>query len=131
MADAISATSSATSANTLGQQDFMKLLLAQLTEQNPLKPMDNTEFVAQMAQFSALAQAQESSQRLGQLLTQQAQTQSIGMLSKFVTFSSGSGSQTGQVKSVSFDGETPSLSIEVSGQTFNGITLDLVTSIRN
>ena len=39
----------------LGQQDFLTLLTAQLKNQDPLKPMDNTEFLGQMAQFSTVS----------------------------------------------------------------------------
>ena len=40
---------------TLGQNDFLKLLTAQLKNQDPFAPVDNTQMVAQMAQFSSLA----------------------------------------------------------------------------
>jgi len=42
--------------SSLGKNDFMKLLLAQMQHQDPLNPADNTEFVAQLAQFSSLEQ---------------------------------------------------------------------------
>lgn len=40
--------------NELGKNDFLKLLVAQMNNQNPLEPQDNTEFVAQLAQFSSV-----------------------------------------------------------------------------
>lgn len=40
----------------LGQDAFMKILVAQLRNQNPLEPMNDTDFIAQMAQFSSLEQ---------------------------------------------------------------------------
>ncbi|EQB17852.1 flagellar hook assembly protein FlgD [Novosphingobium lindaniclasticum] len=51
-----SATSSGkTSLGDLDQGDFLKLMLAQMKQQDPFSPMDQTEMLAQMAQFSALA----------------------------------------------------------------------------
>lgn len=45
---------SANAASSMGMQDFLQLLVAQLSNQNVMDPMDNTDFVAQMAQFSML-----------------------------------------------------------------------------
>ncbi len=40
--------------NTLGQEDFLKLMTTQLQNQDPFAPMDNGDFIAQMAQFSTV-----------------------------------------------------------------------------
>jgi flagellar basal-body rod modification protein FlgD len=48
--------STASTTKTIGKDEFMKLLLAQLKNQNPLNPMDGTDFAAQLAQFSSLEQ---------------------------------------------------------------------------
>ena len=48
-------TSTAASASTLNQNDFLKLMTAQMQNQDPFNPVDNTQMVAQMAQFSSLA----------------------------------------------------------------------------
>jgi len=52
----------ATQQNTIDQEDFIKLFLSQLQFQDPLEPVDNREFLAQLAQFSNLEQTRRTSQ---------------------------------------------------------------------
>ncbi|UVO51238.1 flagellar hook assembly protein FlgD [Sphingomonas sp. SUN019] len=54
----------ASGADTLGQSDFLKLMTAQLKNQDPFEPVDNTQMVAQMAQFSQLSGITEMSTTL-------------------------------------------------------------------
>jgi flagellar basal-body rod modification protein FlgD len=63
------------SKDTLGKDEFLKLLTAQLQQQDPTQPMDNTEFVAQLAQFSSLEQMSNVNDTLTKMLT--AQTTSL------------------------------------------------------
>lgn len=57
--------------NTLGKDTFMRLLLAQLQNQDPLNPMDATEFSAQLAQFSSLEQMYNMNESLQTLIASQ------------------------------------------------------------
>lgn len=61
-----SSNSATTPTSALGKDQFLKLLIAQLEFQDPLDPMDNTEYVAQMAQFSSLEQLQNMNDSLMQ-----------------------------------------------------------------
>src|SRR3954454_20115419 len=77
MVDAISSslgagalTKAAGGDNSLGQEAFLKLLVAQLKNQDPLNPQQNYEFVAQLAQFSSLEQSVGINTRLDQLAQQ-------------------------------------------------------------
>jgi flagellar basal-body rod modification protein FlgD len=65
------ALTNASTSNAMGKDAFMKLLVAQISHQNPLKPMDDTAFVAQLAQFSALEQTMGINKRLDDLATRQ------------------------------------------------------------
>ncbi len=56
-----------TSGTTLGQADFLKLMTAQMQNQDPFNPVDNTQMVAQMAQFSSLAGITDMSTTLKQI----------------------------------------------------------------
>jgi flagellar basal-body rod modification protein FlgD len=59
----------------MGKDDFLKLLTVQLQYQDPLNPMDNTQFIAQMAQFSSLEQLQNMNDSLESNLTGQTELQ--------------------------------------------------------
>lgn len=54
----------ASNAFGLGFEDLLKIILTQLTYQDPLKPIENFEFVSQLAQFSQIQQTQTMSDRL-------------------------------------------------------------------
>ncbi len=66
-----------TGKEVLGKDDFMKLLIAQLQNQDPTNPMKDTEFIAQMAQFSALEQTMNLSKSFEKFADAQNQSQMI------------------------------------------------------
>src|SRR6185295_9402264 len=75
----------------LGFEDLLRIVLTQLTYQDPLKPMDNFEFVSQLAQFSQIQQTQTMSDRVLGLLQAQATNQATSVLGHFVDIPSSSG----------------------------------------
>jgi flagellar basal-body rod modification protein FlgD len=81
--DSVTPVNTATN-NHINQQDFLRILLTQLNAQDPLKPMDNGAFVAQLAQFSQLESAQQTTASLNQLVALQTATQSVALLGKSV-----------------------------------------------
>src|ERR1700722_9782617 len=124
-----SSSSSATPQNVgISQTQFLQLLLTQLQYQDPLKPVDNTEFVAQLAQFSALQINQSISDEMNTSLTIGASQQAIGLLGKKVT----TGSATGTVSAVTITSTGDAqLSVTTTGSsgTLSNIELSNVTQV--
>lgn len=71
--------------NSLGEDAFMKLLLAQLQNQDPLQPMKDQEFVAQLAQFNSLNQLTQLNKNLESFMTSQMMGQGSSLIGKTVT----------------------------------------------
>jgi len=63
-------TSAQTSSSAMGKDAFLKLLIAQMSHQDPLQPMDGTQFVTQLAQFTAVEQSAAQSQKLDAISAQ-------------------------------------------------------------
>jgi flagellar basal-body rod modification protein FlgD len=120
------------SANGLGVQDFLKILLTQLTYQDPLKPMDNQEFMAQMAQFTTLEQTQQMNDKLDKVLSAQSLTQSVGLLGRTVDATTTTGSTTsGAVSAVAMTDSGPTLTLKFTdGTVLSGISISQISNIR-
>lgn len=67
---------------TLDKNAFFKLLITQLKYQDPLKPMENTEFISQMAQFSSLEQMQNMNESMDQFLKVQGLSEGASLIGK-------------------------------------------------
>jgi len=118
---------------SLGLQDFLNVLMTQLTYQDPLKPMDNETFMAQLAQFTSLGQSQQINENVAALLSTQASLQSVGLLGRTVTISTGTGNVQGTVTALSLTGDTPTMTVTESasggGQALTGITMSQLVSV--
>ncbi len=68
----------------LGKDDFLKLLMAQLTHQDPTEPMDNSQFIAQMAQFSSLEQMYNVSSGFNKMASIMQSNEAASTLGKVV-----------------------------------------------
>jgi flagellar basal-body rod modification protein FlgD len=115
----------------LGKDDFLKLLLAQLQNQDPSKPMDDSQTIAQMAQFSALEAMQNLQQTIQQSSNVSTLFQAGGMVGKYVQAAQADGTDiTGAVSDVDFTSAngviTPTL--VVNGQDVDYATIVKVSS---
>ncbi|MET0006062.1 MAG: flagellar hook capping FlgD N-terminal domain-containing protein [Candidatus Thiodiazotropha endolucinida] len=115
----------------LGQEDFLKILLTQLTYQDPMKPLDNQEFIAQFAQFANLDQTRQSNENLDALLFMQMADQGVGLLGKSVEVRTETGSVVGDITAVAFSQGTPLFTVKVGEEQFlTNITLSQVVLVR-
>ena len=86
---------------TLDYDAFLQLLLAQMNNQDPLNPIDSTEYVSQLATFSNVEQALKQNAKLDQLLVISNISQANAIVGHSIT--SADGSVTGEVVSVKID----------------------------
>jgi flagellar basal-body rod modification protein FlgD len=128
-ASSTSSSSALTAATSgLGKDDFLKLLVAQLQNQDPLSPVNDQEFMGQLTAFSTLEQVTNlasSSEHLNETVNNE---QSIALLGRTVTYTKADGSSAeGVVEKVDFSGEE-GLQLTVGGET--GIKPGVITEVR-
>ena len=115
----------------IAQEDFLRILLAQLRFQDPLKPVDNQQFVAQLAQFSALEINRQQSEKVDQLLNMQAADQAVGLIGRQVEVRNAQGgSSVGTVAAISFRSGEPLLTLTSNGSTLVDVSLADIVLIR-
>lgn len=86
--------------NELGKDDFLKILLTQLQHQDPTKPMEDREFVAQMAQFSSLEQMSNMSREFAKMQNVVASNQAISLIGKTAQVTDGDEVVIGKIEEV-------------------------------
>jgi flagellar basal-body rod modification protein FlgD len=119
-------------ASSISQQDFFRLLVTQLSFQDPLKPIDNEAFIAQIAQFTALEQARQTNDNINTLLSIQSSTQAIGLIGRTVEVNTATGTVVGQITTLNFFQGTPFLTVRTNtGQFLTGVGLEQITVVRS
>jgi flagellar basal-body rod modification protein FlgD len=104
--------------------DYMKLFMQELTYQDPLKPVDNREFMTQMAQFSALQQSQLTQEAVHELVGMTSGTQTLMLIGKKVKVAGSD--ELGEVRGVIFENnQPPKLNILMNGGTIKKILTDI------
>jgi len=124
-------TGSISQAGNIGIQDFLKILTAQLNNQDPLKPVDNQEFVAQIAQFATLEQSRQLNVKIDSLLSIQSSNQSIGLLGKTVDVSANGNLVSGRVTALSLASGQPRMTITTAaGEFLDNLPLSQLINVR-
>jgi flagellar basal-body rod modification protein FlgD len=123
--DPSTTTPTTTSGSSLGINDFMQLLATQFQEQDPMQPMDDTAFIAQTAQFTALQQTNTLVQQMTQLSAAQNLTTANGYIGRNVTVTTGNSGQTvsGNVTAVDASGTEPQLIINGTSYPLSSVTM--------
>lgn len=117
--------------NTLGKDDFLKLLMTELENQDPTNPMSDTDYISQMANFSSLEQMTNMSTSLNNFIQNQEQNQFLQasmLIGKTVTYTNDQNQDTtGVIKSVTLNnGQT---SFQLSDDANTNITSSQITGI--
>ncbi|CEG57450.1 flagellar hook assembly protein FlgD [Legionella fallonii] len=118
------------SATGIDQADYLKLFMQELTYQDPLKPVDNREFMAQMAQFSSLQEARTTNEHLIQLLGMTSGNQSLSLLGKKVRLKNVEGE--GRVSTVEFhDKEPPQITVIMNNGEIPKVELGQIIEVKD
>lgn len=122
---------SSTKAAGLSMDDLLKLLMTELTHQDPLKPVENKDFLTQMAQFSSLDTTRQLNESIEKMLSLQSLNQTVGLLGKTVDAVNDTGTVSGQVTALQLVSGDPRITIKTStGEIITGLTMAQVQTIR-
>lgn len=95
----------------LGKDDFLKLLITQLQNQDPMSPMEDKEFIAQMAQFSSLEQMTNMATEFTQLSRMLSAGRALDLLGRTVELEQGERTITGRVTEIT-GGDFPQIMVD-------------------
>lgn len=110
--------------STLDQNDFLKLLVTKMSAQDPMNPQADTEFIAQMAQFSSLEQAKSMTADMASLKAQQEVLTANGLIGRSVTVTDGSKKiAQGMVTSVAMNDGAPEVVVDGKNYSLDSVSL--------
>ncbi len=117
-------TTGANKTSALGQNDFLKLLAKQFQTQDPMKPMDDTAFISQMAQFTSLEQSSSLLSQITAMNTKQDIATANSYLGRDVTVSDGKGGTvTGEAAAVQVTDGVPRLVVGAYTYAISSVVL--------
>jgi flagellar basal-body rod modification protein FlgD len=118
-------TTSGVQAKSIDQQDFVRLFVSELQFQDPMQPLDNSQFLLQMSQFESIELAGETNQGIQDMLTMNSSSQSMTLLNHAVQVTDSDGSTSaGKISAVEFTTGGVQLSVT------DGATGAVVTGVR-
>lgn len=103
--------------SALGKDQFLQLLITQLRHQDPINPVEDKEFIAQLAQFSSLEQMQNLNTNLGEMMLAQQKLTALGQATQMIgqeveLFTNEGESLFGRVRGVQFKNGWPQIMVD-------------------
>jgi flagellar basal-body rod modification protein FlgD len=126
-------TASGLNAKAINQDDFIKLFVSELQFQDPMQPMDNSQFLLQLSQFENIELNSQMNQGIQDLLSMNSTDQSISLLNHPVQVTGADGGTTaGKITAVSFTASGVQLSVTTSssGNVLTGVRLSQITLVQ-
>jgi flagellar basal-body rod modification protein FlgD len=112
----------ATGKQTLDANDFLRLLTVQLQSQDPMKPMEDMQFISQMASFTSLEQMRGLSADFKEFTTAERLVAAQNYLGRIVTIGTDAGVVTGEVTKVTVEEGTPKLTVGTASYDIAAVT---------
>ncbi|MHB1059453.1 MAG: flagellar hook capping FlgD N-terminal domain-containing protein [Rhodanobacter sp.] len=114
------------SSSGINEQDFIKLFVSELQFQDPMQPLDNSQFLTQLAQFVSIQQQSEEVSGINNLLTLNSQGQPLGLLAHNVQIGNADGTTTsGKVTGIQYGSNGVRLTVMASN---NNVLTDVTLS---
>jgi len=112
----------------INEQDFIKLFVSELQFQDPMQPLDNSQFLTQLAQFVSIEQQSEQVTGINNLLSVDSSYQSLGLLNHSVQVTNKDGSTTtGKVTGIQYSSSGVELTVTTStSQVLTSIALSQI-----
>jgi flagellar basal-body rod modification protein FlgD len=115
--------STSSSTGTLDRDAFLKLLVAEMSNQDPLNPMDEKDSIAQLAQFSSLEQMQQLNESFTASSKNSQATQAFSMVGKWADYTTSTGATAmGHIDSVTLTDGVPSFTIDGNSVEFGNVS---------
>jgi len=126
-------TTSGVQAKTIDQQDFVRLFVSELQFQDPMQPLDNSQFLLQMSQFESIELAGETNQGIQDMLTMNSSSQSMTLLNHAVQVTDADGSTSaGKISAVEFTTGGVQLSVtdSATGAVATGVRMSQISLVQ-
>jgi flagellar basal-body rod modification protein FlgD len=122
--------SRATNSKTSDKDMFLKLLLAQMKYQDPMKPTDSAQYLSQMAQFTTVEKLETMVTNTGSLLTASQMQSALGMVGATVEYGVGDKKGAGVVTGITMIDGSPQLLVTGADQKVTKVVLSDLTNVK-